>query len=156
MDTPRLAYQLVKREPPAGDLYDLVGGGVSRDGFKKLINALLFATGPLTRWPSQTSSLFVAGTKLCDAVSLVRSCHSAIAALFGTGIGFRLMFTESNILIEALFDLYARGVTALPLHDSVLVAASEAEVAKTVMEEAFERATGESGGKLKVDFGQQS
>jgi len=99
--------------------------------------------------------LFVEGTKLRDVVSLVRSCHPAIADLFGTGIGFRLMFTESNILIEAMLDLYARGVAALPLHDSVLVAASEAEVARAVMEEAFERATGESRGKLKIDFGQQ-
>jgi hypothetical protein len=150
---PRLAYQLIKQEPPDGDLYDLAGGGVSRDGFKKLINALLFANGPLIRWPSETSSLFVEGTKLRDAMSLVRSCHPAIAHLFGTGIGFRLMFIESNILIEALRDLYAANITALPVHDSVLVAASEAEAAKAIMEEAFERTTGESRGKLKVDFG---
>ncbi len=43
------------------------------------------------------------------------------------------------------------GITALPLHDSVLVAASEAGAAEEVMKEAFARVTGESGGKLKVD-----
>jgi hypothetical protein len=131
---PRLAYQKVNQEPPHGDLYDLAGEGVSREGFKKLINAFLFARGPLTRWPSETSRLFAKGTKLRDAVGLVRSSHRPIAHLFGTGIGYRFMFIESNILIEALLVLYARGITALPLHDSVLVAASEAEGARAVME----------------------
>ena len=63
------------------------------------------------------------------------------------------MFIESGILIEALQTLFARGITALPLHDSVLVAASEAGATEEVMKEAFERVTKESGGKLKVDFG---
>jgi hypothetical protein len=39
--------------------------------------------------------------------------------------------------------------------DFALVAASAAESAKAVMEEAFERVMGDSGGKLKVDFGQE-
>jgi hypothetical protein len=153
---PRLAYQWVKQEPPEGDLYDLIGGGVSREGFKKLLNSLLFADRPLTRWPRKTSSLFPDGTKLRDAIALIRNSHQPIAHLFGTGIGYRFMFVESNILIEALIDLFASGITALPLHDSVLVAASDAEAAKAIMENAFERATGESRGKLKVDFGLQS
>jgi hypothetical protein len=65
---------------------------------------------------------------------------------------------------------YSRGRTGSPLiaqyaavdpcsepllHDSVLVAASETEAAKAIMEQAFEMATGESCGKLKVDFGLQ-
>ncbi len=81
------------------------------------------------------------------------NAHAPIADLFGSGIGFRLMFIESGILIEALQALFAKGITALPLHDSVLVAASEAGAAEEVMKEAFARVTGESGGKLKVDFG---
>ena len=44
-----------------------------------------------------------------------------------------LMMTESGILIEALGYLAHRGITALPLHDSVLVAGSDAEEAETVM-----------------------
>lgn len=152
---PRLAYQQIDRAAPQGDLYDILGDGQCRDGFKTLLNALLFARGTLTRWPEGTSPLFDRGTKLRDAVSLIRDAHAPIAQFFGSGIGFRLMFIESNILVEALLTLYSQGVTALPLHDSVLVAASEAEAAKAVMEEAFERATGESRGKLKVDVGPQ-
>jgi len=107
----------------------------------------------MTRWPRDTSELFGTGKKLRDALALVRYEHAPIAHLFGTGIGHRFMFTESSILIEAIHGCYAKGITALPLHDSVLVAGSEAEAAKAIMEQAFERATGESCGKLKVDFG---
>ena len=150
---PRLAYQLCKREAPQGDPYDILGEGLSRDGFKKLVNSMLFAQGAVLRWPRETSTLFAKGTKLRDVVTLIRDAHAPIADLFGSGIGFRLMFIESGILIEALQALFAKGITALPLHDSVLVAASEAGAAEEVMKEAFARVTGESGGKLKVDFG---
>ena len=117
---PRLAYRLANHPAPDEDLYDIIGGGLSREGFKKLINALLFAEGPMTRWPRDTSALFGKGSKLKDALALIRHEHAPIADMFGTGIGYRLMFIESNILIEALQDLYAANITALPLHDSGL------------------------------------
>lgn len=107
----------------------------------------------MTRWPRDMSHLFASGTKLRDALSLIRQEHAPIAHLFGTGIGYRFMFIESGVLIEAVLDCFANGITALPLHDSVLVAESDAEAARAIMEQAFERGTGESGGKLKVDFG---
>lgn len=150
---PTLAYQRAKCPLPHRDLYDLFGDGTCRDGFKKLINALFFAQGKMTRWPRDTSQLFASGTKLRDALSLIRQEHAPIAHLFGTGIGYRFMFIESGVLIEALLDCFATGITALPLHDFVLVAEFDAEAAKAIMGQAFERATGESGGKLKVDFG---
>jgi hypothetical protein len=42
--------------------------------------------------------------------------------LFGTRIGYKLMLIESGILIEALQGFAAKGITALPLHEGVLVA----------------------------------
>jgi hypothetical protein len=126
---PTLAYQKAKCPLPEGDLYDLFGDGSFREGFKKLVNALLFAEGKMTRWPRGTSGLFGSGTKLSEALALVRHEHAPIAHLFGTGIGHRFMFIESSILIEAIQGCYAKGITALPLHDSVLVAVSEAEAA---------------------------
>jgi hypothetical protein len=122
---PTLAYHRVGRAVPEGDLYDIVGdGGTSRDGWKKLVNALLFVDGEMTRWPEDTSALFPKGTKLADAVALIRHIHAPIAHSFGTGIGFKLMLIESQILIDALGVFAHRGITALPLHDSVLVARS--------------------------------
>ena len=149
---PTLAYHRARCRVPDGDLYDIVGDRVSREGWKKLVNALLFAVGPMTRWPEETSSLFVKGTKLADALALVRHAHAPIAKLFGVGIGFKLMLFESEILIQALERFAHRGITALPLHDSVLVAASVAEESEAIMAGAFALFTGNPRARLKVDF----
>ena len=58
---PTLAYHKVGCAPFDGDLYDIVGDGSSREGWKTLVNAMLFAKGMMTRWPSETSSLFPKG-----------------------------------------------------------------------------------------------
>ena len=119
---PTLAYHKIGRAPPEGDLYDIVGDGSSREGWKKLVNAMLFAKELMTRWPAETSTLFPKGTKLRDALGLVRHVHPPIAKLFGSGVGFKLMLIESEMLIQALSSFAHHGITALPLHDSVLVA----------------------------------
>lgn len=152
---PTLAYHRIGSSPPnCEDLYDISGDGTSREGWKRLVNALLFATRPLKAWPSETSSCFPAGTKLKEALVFIESFHAPIAPLFGTGVGFRLMLIESEILIRALQQLFHERVTALPLHDSVLVARSEAEHAKTIMEIAFAKFQEGARAKLKIDFGE--
>jgi len=67
------------------------------------------------------------------------------------------MFTESTILIEALGRLNNLGVTALPLHDSVLVAVSDAAAAKRVMEDVFgmffrRRRSRQAEGRLREQY----
>jgi hypothetical protein len=82
----------------------------------------------------------------------VRHVHAPIVKLFGTGVGFKLMLTESGILIEALGHLAHRSITALPLHDSVLVAESDADAAEAIMAEAFALFAHDARAKLKVTF----
>ena len=93
------------------------------------------------------------GTKLADAVALIRHVHAPIAHWFGSRIGFKLMLIESQILIDALGVFAHRGITALPLHDSVLVARSAVKDAEAVMSEAFAVYTADARAKLKIDFG---
>jgi len=140
---PRLAYMLARATPPEGDLYDIFGDGSSRAGVKKLFNALLFARKPLGHWPAETVSLFPKGMKLRDAIAAIERKHPAIAHLFGTGLGFKLMNIESRVLMRSLKALRYEGITALPLHDSVLVARSNAEHAMAILEEAIEELTPE-------------
>nr|WP_052232264.1 hypothetical protein [Methylobacterium sp. ZNC0032] len=134
---PSLAYTMQDLPRPDADLYDVRRDGRHREGFKKLLNALLFATQPMTRWPTDTASEFPPGTKLQTVLAEIASYHEPIAHLFGSGIGFRLMNIESAILLDALFRLYAAGITALPLHDSVLVAASQEMAAREAMQSAY-------------------
>jgi len=151
---PVLAYLRLNQSPPEGDLYDIAGDGSDREGWKKLINAMLFSIEPMRRWPRETSSLFSTGTKLADAQRRIIEFHAPIAGLFCTGVGFRLMLIESEILIAALGRLLQLGITALPLHDSVLVAQSEARRAKEVLAEAFSQFNEAAGrAKIKIDIG---
>lgn len=147
---PRLAYVRAKAPQPTGDLYEIAGGGTGRDGWKLLLNALLFTRGPLKRWPRDCSQHFPCMT-LRQAVALLEEKHRPIAHLFGTGIGFELMFAESEMLIAVVTRLFQSGVPALPLHDAVLVAESDAKAAKAMMEAAFCEGTGERRAFVKVE-----
>lgn len=134
---PRLAYVRARAEQPEGDIYDISSDGTGRAGWKKLMNAMLFADGRLKNWPEETLQHFPDGTKLRDAVGMLAEKHRPIEHLFGTGLGFQLMRIESDMLIEVITQLFRMGVTALPIHDAVLVAESQAAVAEEAMQAAF-------------------
>jgi hypothetical protein len=61
---------------------------------------------------------------------------------------------ESDLLVSVVMALLKQGIAALPLHDSVLVAKSHAEIAKTAMEQEFMHRTGSSCAFVRIDFGQ--
>jgi hypothetical protein len=148
---PRLAYVRSQAEQPADDLYDVTGDGSSREGWKQLINALLFSPKPLKQWPDETKQHFPESTSLQGAIQAIKRKHEPIAPLFNKGIGFRLMRIESDMLISVVTILFKSGVTALPMHDAVLVARSQAETARAYMEAEFERRTGSRCAIVKVE-----
>ena len=150
---PRLAYARARVEQPDGDPYDVMGDGACRDGWKALINALLFARKPLGGWPTDAREELPQGMKLRDAVTAIKRKHAPIAKLFERGLGFELMRHESDLLVSVVTALFKDGVTALPLHDSVLVAQSHAAMAKGFMEQEFKHRTGSARAFVKIDFG---
>lgn len=141
---PRLAYIRAGAEQPEDDIYDVTDVDGKRAGWKKLMNAMLFSDGPLKNWPKETLEHFPKDTKLRDAIDALRQKHKPIAALFGTSLGFQLMRNESDMLISVITHLFKSGVTALPLHDAVLVAISHAQLAKETMQAEFRHRTGSS------------
>jgi hypothetical protein len=147
---PRLAYLEAGQAVPDGDLYDITGDGLYRDGWKQLVNALLLSEKAFRNWPEGASRGFPPGTKLREAVAAIRSRHAPIAHLFGSGAGLKLMRKESEMLIETLLQLFGRGITALPLHDSVLTAVSEAQAAEATMRAVFTTFTGGAPASLKT------
>jgi hypothetical protein len=149
---PRLAYVRAGQPQPEDDMYDVTGDGSGRDGWKRLMNAMLFADGPLRNWPEGTLQNFPSGTKLRDAIRMLAAHHAPIADLFGTGLGFQLMRIESDMLIGVITHLASLGVTALPLHDAVLVAESKADVAAGAMQAAFSMWTGSSCAIVSTEF----
>ncbi len=137
---PRLAYNRALASPSDADIYDINGDGSHRGEWKRLMNAMLFSEkAKLGGWPSGLHSLKDSGITLREAERLIREKHAAIAHLFGTGLGYELMTIESDLLVDILLVLCRRGIPALPLHDSVLVAESFAETVRTIMREELAR-----------------
>lgn len=152
---PVLCYVLAGLPVPDRDLYDIRGDGTCRAAFKVLLSAMLFASGRFTHMPREAQEEFPPGTKTRDVVAAVERYHAPIAHHFWCGYGYRLTFVESSILLAALDDLNRQGVTALPLHDSVLVARSEAQRAKLALETAFASCTNHFGVSINIDYGEQ-
>ncbi len=134
---PTLAYVRARAKMPDGDFYDISGDGSSRAGWKKLVNAMLFAEKRLGSWPDETKMQFPAGLKLRDALRMIEQKHAPLIPLFGTGIGYELMNIESEMLIAVISGLFKNGIVALPLHDAVLVGRSNATAARDAMQYEF-------------------
>lgn len=151
-----LAYAEAGKRVPHGDLYDLTRRGherhdwhALREGRKQLVSVMFMSKKPLRQWPGATPreredirSCFPKGTRVKDEIAAIRERHKAIADWFECGRGLSLQRTESDILVAVLLKLIARGITALPIHDAVLVARSHGETAQRIMEAEAKRVTG--------------
>ncbi|MBO6765041.1 MULTISPECIES: hypothetical protein [Alphaproteobacteria] len=118
-----------------------------RKGLKRVFNALLYAASPLRTWPKDTIDMFRdpetgEAPKWKEVRSAVRDRHDVIAPFMETGAGLELMRTESDILLGVLERLMAQGVTALPIHDAILVAEGCEGQAREAMEASFLEHTG--------------
>lgn len=149
-----LAYAAAGAVPPEGDLYptrytlgspgDSQTVHLRRETVKRLFSACLFAEGRLTQWPRNLQAAG-RGVNVADVITALRAAHPAIAPLMFQGLGHALQFVESSILIDAMLRLLTNGITALPVHDCVVVPESAHEAAKGIMLEVFERHTGLPG-----------
>lgn len=143
----RMAYAEVGAELPKGDLYAVWGLEQYRSETKQIINALLCSDSLLTRFPKHTRGTMPKSWKFERPYSLIARYHAPLVPLFGSACGLRFMHDESEILIRVLLQLKAIGITAVPIHDCVLIANGELEVAtaKAIMEQAFHEVTGAPG-----------
>lgn len=137
----RLAYLHVGGEPPEGDLYDLTGllpgyddrHPTHRKGVKQGFSALLF--GGKAQAPEIVAQL-PEGTKAKALREALAAKHSALVPIFGSDVGYSLMYQESCILMRALEMLMAEGVVGLGMHDGLMVASSYEKTARGAMEAA--------------------
>ena len=70
------------------------------------------------------------------------AAHPGLSAVFETGIGMRLMFLESQILVATLLRLIAQGIIALPMHDGLMCQKSKTQIAMQAMRDAAVEITG--------------
>jgi len=151
----RLAYAELGSVPPAGDLYAIPDLEGYRSGVKMAMNTFLFDQSPRrSKWPVQmgvgcgddamTASVATSKASTYDGrlpaewgvgrtKKAILGVHPALRSAWGRGLGHRLMFLESQILVAVLLRLLDRGIPALGIHDSLLVAESDADVAVATM-----------------------
>lgn len=140
----RLAYAHVGLPLPKGDAYAVPGfTREDRDGIKRIFSSMLFARKPLKGWPRGARELFESGTKLRDVVAAIQHRHAPLEPLWFTGVGHRLMFMESQVLVRILLRLIDRDITALPIHDCLVIAEPTAAEVEEVMLDTFEEITGQ-------------
>jgi hypothetical protein len=146
----RLAYAHLKLKAPEGDIYDLTGllrgydtqGGVHRKGVKKVFNAMMFGGAMGKRLPTGAREELPPSVTVAEVREAIKARNPALIPLFGTQVGYRLMFQESQVLLKVLGILLAKDIVPLPLHDGLMVAKPHAEAALEAMKAGCEEITG--------------
>jgi hypothetical protein len=150
----RILYGIAGAQPPKGDLYAVPGlAHADRDDVKTLLASLTFVDetqvrdlAPLARKlcpdirpPIDGDLEHLANAAALDRVlDCVRRHHAPVASFFPSTIGHRVQRIESDIMVRLLLTLNGKGITALPIHDAVLVRHDRAGQARAIMAEVFE------------------
>jgi hypothetical protein len=150
---PRLAYLLLREEWPSdSDLYDLTGllegydhtDKEQRGAVKKGLSSLLNGGRAGRKFGKPLEGL-PAGATPASLRAALKAKHPALVTIIDPPVplkvplGYRLMKRESDILLEALDHLMSLGVVALPSHDGVFVAQSNAQIAQVALQAASKR-----------------
>ncbi len=142
----RLAYSLAKAPINFEDGYLIPGWERARNGIKKILNVMLNSSEEFHWIPASVRKVYKLRaslkTRLFDDIY---KFHAPIAHLFRQPLGTKFMFLESEILIDVLLALNKKGITALPVHDCILVKPSVADIAKDIMLKVFNEHTGVEG-----------
>jgi hypothetical protein len=135
----RLALLEAGVVPPEGDLYAVIPGLSEprwRAGVKKATAALLFAERRLVRLPGGIAKSLPKGLTGPQFTAAFLAAYPDLEPVLWRGIGHRLMFTESRILIASILCLIDHGIPALGMHDGLMVPNSHVEQARAAMHAA--------------------
>lgn len=143
--TPRILYGWAQATPAGEDLYQIAGFEEHRAGVKQVFNAMVFSTKRLSRMPQGVRKSFLKEHSVEQVMRQIEKVHAPISEYFFVGAGHGAQFIESNILVDVLLELKELGVTALPIHDAILVPKSKVVTARSTMLETFRRHTGIEG-----------
>ena len=142
---PRILYGLSGVDPHFDDAYAVPGLEGYRDGVKKVFNAMLHADQGHSRKPAGTAALLPKDMTISEIIDLILNFHKPVTDAFYAGKGLHLTYQESRILLSVLGRLVEEGITALPIHDAVIVAEDRAAQTNQIMLEVFKDLTGTDG-----------
>jgi hypothetical protein len=125
----RLAYADLWLPAPEGDLYAISGHWAHRDGVKLAMNCFLFDETPNRKtWPQDMGFSFETGSNVAEddtskgklsagwtvrkTRKAIPAAHPALGRAWGRGLGFRLMWQDSEILVAVLWQLMEQDIPA--------------------------------------------
>lgn len=124
--------------PQMADLYAIPGlSPASRPGIKKFLSALYFKNSLPTKFPQGVGEKLTPEDRAKGCAYVLRQiqkAHEGIHHLFGTGIGHYLQHLESKVMVNVLLRCTVMGMTALPIHDCLIVGESYKGRAIGIME----------------------
>lgn len=151
---PSIAYALVGKRPQE-DPYGIPSLTKMKRGMIKIALMQLFwrRHSPRGRFSDEVQAHIKGHYRYREVVDAIREWNAPIAHMLGAEepIGATLMWHESEIIIDATLRAFKAGATALPLHDALIMPASQIELGKHVLEGAFRDRLGVPP-TLKVDF----
>jgi hypothetical protein len=117
-----------------GDAYETQA--FPRELGKRAFNIALNA-GPRGAVGAIANKLNISRSTASLLLTEIKAKHKPVADIFCSDAGVNLMRIDSDITVECLKRCQARDIPALPVHDSLIVPASEAERAAEIMQQAF-------------------
>ena len=118
---------------------------ICRVGIKKIFNVLLHVEKMPERFPSGTRQ-YIRKLSIQTIVKTIMEYHHAVSHLFFTPkLGMRIMFTESEILVDVLLSFIENKIVGLPIHDGLVVAEGDKDRAIEIMLSCFKENTGIDG-----------
>jgi hypothetical protein len=130
---PSLAYVAAGHSLPEGDPYLLDGLEDDRGAAKAALSALISVPNRLRQLPLRLREVLPQGWDIHRLRKAVIDRHPLLEPHLERDLGMKLMFLESRILLRALRGLMDLNVPALPMHDGMMVAASNAHKAFEAM-----------------------
>jgi hypothetical protein len=144
---PRLAYaEKGECVPEDEDLYHLPEidpDGQYRSGIKKAVSAMFYGT---KRFSIEIASMLPEGMHLSKFRKVLARRHPALASLIQPGslIGYALLHRESTMMVAILLSCREQGITALPIHDAVIVPQSAQTMVSRIMRQVANDVAGVS------------
>lgn len=159
----RLAYAELGVPAPTDDLYSIPGFENYRSGIKFAMNCFLFDGGPRGTWPSELGigvgddldaeadsnceaaryeARLPAGAAVASTKTAILGVHPILEKAWDRRLGYRLMFRESEIMMNALSRLASQNIPALCLHDGLIMPVSARQFTMHVMATCAHELTG--------------
>ncbi|OYQ25110.1 hypothetical protein CHU93_14895 [Sandarakinorhabdus cyanobacteriorum] len=135
---PRIMYDLAKNFAPQAP-YELPGrlAEVPRDLCKKAFAQLLNSSGGTIRAPKGARAQLPRRVSWKQVVEAMEQKHAPVAHWFRKGRGLELQAIDARIAEQVLLHMSQRGIPCLPVHDSFIVPASQADTLQEEMDKAY-------------------